>query len=105
MTPDHMALLRRWNDRMVAMEAQYDALVALTGSSPEAPLMRAIADLQAFATVAVQDAIGDEHGWCNYYWLEKDMGSKAIDLMIGRKSFTLRTVDDLAAIITEHANA
>lgn len=87
------------------MEAQYDALVALTGSSDESPLMRAIADLQSLATMTVQELIDDKNGWCCRYWLKSKMGAEGMTRTINGKPFSLRTVDDLAAIITEHANA
>jgi len=103
-TADMLPKLEAWKAAMVEMDRQYDALNALLGLSPDSPFPRAIQDLQAVATEATAETVGDAGGWLSYYWLECNMGAGMLSgrhgsATIGGKEYPIRTLKQLARVI------
>lgn len=68
--------LEAWRGRREALDAQLDALSLLTMAAPECPLYSAIEDIWMAYTVSISQNVGDKAEWLQWYWLERDMGSK-----------------------------
>jgi len=69
-------MLEAWRGRREELDAQLDALSALTKAAPECPLFEAIEDVWSAYTVSLGELIGDDAEWLQWYWLECDMGNK-----------------------------
>lgn len=105
---DIMPDLTAWHAAMVNMDAQYDALNALVGLSPESPFPDAINRLQSLATDMTAKAVGDDGAWLNYYWLECQMGKGMFSgghgmAIIDGKEYPIRTLKQLARVIVAYA--
>jgi hypothetical protein len=70
------AKLGKWQNAMMEVEAQYDALAAVVGCVPESPLFEAISRLKSAYTNAVAQLVCDEHEWLEWWWLECDFGRR-----------------------------
>lgn len=100
-----LPLLQAWSTQMIAHERAVESLRASVGVVPEAPLIRAIADMQLLATRSVSTVVGDAGEWCEWYWLENDMGARAGRVVPGAgcRERPVRRVKDLARVIVQHA--
>ena len=101
---DMLPKLETWHAAMVEMDRQYDALNALAGISPDSPLAEAIFRLEAMATKAMAESVGDSGGWLDYYWLECNMGNGLRagvhgSATISGKQYPIRTLKQLARVI------
>lgn len=92
--------IEAWADRHRKLDAQHQALVALTDASPECPLMAPIWDIWAAYTVAVSELIGDKNEWLQWYQYECQMGRHPMEVVsLGGKSITVKTLRQLARVI------
>jgi len=66
--------LKVWREHIVAVEAAYDALYALTKASPESSLCAPSSALSNAYTEAVAEIVGDSKEWLIWWWLEARMG-------------------------------
>lgn len=101
---DILPKLEAWRDAIVQMDAQYDALNAVVGLSPESPFLDAIHRLQELVTDTTAETVGDSDGWMSYYWLECRMGKGFYggghgSATIRGKKYPIRTLKQLAAVI------
>lgn len=99
---EKLTALREWRAAMLAIDTAEEALKASVGCQPEAPLPQAIGVLQMLVTRHVAALVGDDDGWCEYFWLENDMGARRrpVTYADGRKR-RLRTVTDLLWVIEQ----
>lgn len=98
-------ILTAWATRMAELEAAEKQLRLSVGLDPDAPLLKAIDQLKTFATDTVAQAVGDQDDWCNWYWLENDLGKRAGSVQ--RPNCRLRRIRwprDLARLIVEINN-
>ena len=92
--------LLEWQRVHDAWKAQYDALHALTGCGPEAPIAAAMGQMWDAYTNAVAREVGDQSEWLAWYCWENDMGAKGLEVTsIDGKTIKVKTVAHLARVI------
>lgn len=101
MTVDEMLpILQRWHDDVTAVESVMQRLADLTGMTPESCLSGAIYGALDSLTESVSRIVGDECEWLAWYWIDREMGSKGLDDGLPTDMREIRTLKDLAWVIT-----
>ncbi len=92
--------LEAWADRQRKLQAQYQALQALTNADCECALLAPVWSVWTAYTVAVSELIGDDNEWLQWYELECDMGRHPKEVTsTGGKTIKVRTLRQLARVI------
>ena len=96
-------LIREWAKRINAIEAAHADLRQLTQASLESPLIDAGLRIADAYTHATSELVGDTNEWLTWYWLENEMGAKALAAGAGPDSgiAPIRTVEHLITLIEE----
>ena len=92
-------LIREWAKRIAAIEAAHADLCRLTLAAPESPLIDAGLRIAESYTHATSELVGDTNGWLTWYWLENEMGAKALAAGRDPEIVPVRTVEQLIEII------
>lgn len=92
--------LEAWADRQRHLQAQYEALRALTNADFECALLAPVWSVWSAYTVAVSELVGDENEWLQWYEQECDMGRRPKEVTsLGGKTIKVRTLRQLARVI------
>ena len=75
-TDEKLALLQEWERLYSDLDAQWQALHALTGATTDSPLGDAEWLLWDAYTRQVGERLGGAYEWLSWYGLENDMGRK-----------------------------
>lgn len=73
----------------------------LTQASLESPLIDAGLRIAEGYTHVTSELVGDKNEWLTWYWLENNMGAKALAAGFGPKIVPVRTVEQLIEIIEQ----
>lgn len=91
--------LQAWADRQRKLQAQYEALRALTGADPDCALLAPVWSVWSAYTVAVSELVGDKEEWLQWYETECDMGRKPKEVVSwGGRTIKVRTLRQLARV-------
>lgn len=92
--------LEAWAKRQRKLQAQYEALQALTGAGPDCALLEPVWSVWSAYTVAVSELVGDKNEWLQWYETECDMGRKPKEVVSwGGRTIKVRTLRQLARVI------
>lgn len=92
-----LGILQPWQTAMREAEAQVDALQALMGINPEAPLFAACYALMGLATRQAAQLSGVALEWLEAWHLESNFGDKP--LRAGLADEPLRSITTLSALV------
>ena len=93
--------LETWARICVEADAQIDALVSLTGASPESKLVSAWCKLHEAYTDAVSEIVGDCDKWLSWHYYDNEMGARNFEIHANEKVMKITTLADLARAIVE----
>jgi len=93
-------ILNQWRDDMIEVDMHMQALARVTGMSPDSLLWTAVSGTQERLTRATEHIVGDTCQWMSWFWLENDMGMKGMDAGYQDDMRPIKTVEDLAWLIT-----
>lgn len=97
--------LEMWVERVNELDRQLDAFYALTGATPDSPLVESIYTVEDAYTKSLADAVGDTEGWLLWWRWECDMGRKPLKAGAGPKDRMreVRTIRQLARLVVADA--
>lgn len=99
--PPLAADMRLWHQRVRALKEELSALIDLLQMAPEAPLNEAAWGLVG-GYIAALDARWGIGGWLEWWWHECKLGDRPLEAgIVGEPMRTIRTIDDLIAIVTD----
>lgn len=98
-----VAQLEVWAQHIKAIDAQYNALSAITGTGVGSPLWDAIFAMQNAYTASVSERVGDTNEWLNFYEFDCEMGKhpRVVSNLMGNRSINVKTMRDLARVICD----
>lgn len=93
--------LEMWVERVSELDRQIDAFYALTGATPDSPLVESIYTVEDAYTKSLADAVGDTEGWLLWWRWECDMGRKPMKASFrpGGPMREIRTIKQLARLV------
>lgn len=99
-----LQMLRDWRSSMRAMDAAWSEFHKSTGASMDGgTLGLAVGDLMSHYTKCAAAAVGDEHEWLEWWWLECGLGDhpKVVEFDERGQRIKLRvcTVSDLLRVV------
>lgn len=100
---NRLATLQAWQECMQEIEQQTDALIELTGSTPEAsPLLCAIHALQGLATRQAAELTDTTADWLEAWWMEHRFGERPLRAgLVGDALRDIATLEELVALICD----
>ena len=94
-----LALLKELKSKVADSEEALENLYSVFGSNPEGPIQNAIYGLTTVAVKAAAAAIGDNHGWLDWFVYENGWGSEGLEVIIEGKTVDSNTLEELLEII------
>ena len=92
--------LQRWQNKMMAVDQQINALVDLLNINPESELLFVVWDLQAAYTKEIEASFGlGSNGWLEWYAHENGYGAKGLEAGKGENLRPIQTLEDLLWVI------
>lgn len=91
--------LAAWAVLMMRCEAQLAAITTLMDADTESPFLRPFCDLMQAHTRDTAAAVGDRHGWLEWYWVENDLGARGHSAGPVGHPRPITCADDLAWLI------
>ena len=96
-----MALLTDWHHHHEAVEKMMDGIKASIGLDPNGPLFYTVWNMFDAYTGALAVEVGDFGGWLDWYYIENDMGKKAMTAGYNENTNPVKTLCDLCELILE----
>lgn len=97
-----LRILTAWQDAMREVDAQYDALHALTGLTPESPPWKAVGDMQNLLTEQTAELCSIGKEWLEAWWLECDFGANPMKAWLkGQPLREIKTLEELVDLICD----
>lgn len=80
---DILAILEPWQSALIEAEAGQESLMAFTGQSVDAPLMRTLSGLMDFATQQAAKLVGCDQWALDWWWQENEFGKRGMGVQVG----------------------
>jgi hypothetical protein len=93
--------LEAWSDRYHALHNQLDALKSVLRFAPEAPLINEIYETWSAYNRAISALVGDKYEWLDWFEFECKMGKQTMSYFKDGEEFEVKTIQDLAKLITD----
>lgn len=95
-TPEQIAAaLHAWQHTIEQADQRMKPVIEAMGLPPESPPWVAVQELQTSLTVMTAAYVGDLDNWLEWYWMENDMGRKAMAAGQKEDMRPIKTLADL----------
>lgn len=94
-----LALLKELKSKVTESEEALELLYSVFGSNPEGTIQNAVYGLTTVAVKAAALAIGDNHGWLEWFVYENGWGSEGLEVTLGGKTTNANELEELIEII------
>ena len=96
-----MTLLREWLQHHAAVQELMDGIKTSIGLDPNGPIFNTVWRLFEAYTDTLSVELGDFGGWLSWFYLENDMGAKAMHAGYDGKTRPIKTLAHLYTLIAE----
>lgn len=92
---ENIFILKSWETYVNNLDTQLASLENIMGDISESPLYQAICDMSQEYTKTVSKIVGDKAAWLYWYYVDNNMGKKALRVTIKEEEFEVSSVEDL----------
>ena len=93
------AALRAWQHTIEQADQRMQPAIDALGLPPESPPWLAVQELQTSLTVMTATVVDDRDNWLEWFWMENDMGRKAMLAGKHQQVRAIKTLEDLAWLL------